>query len=100
MPPKKNALKICFVASEVAPLSKTGGLADVSGALPRQLRNLGHDVRIFTRNGHDWTAKYRDLAAAAKRLGVENAILVGRVNHLRGEQDLRHASLQNFREED
>jgi starch synthase len=41
-------LKICFVASEVAPLSKTGGLADVSAALPRQLHAMGHDVRIFT----------------------------------------------------
>jgi starch synthase len=40
-------LRICFVSSEVAPLAKTGGLADVSGALPRQLRALGHDVRLF-----------------------------------------------------
>ena len=48
MPPKSNSIKICFVASEVAPLSKTGGLADVSGALPRQLRAQGHDIRIVT----------------------------------------------------
>src|SRR5215831_9373470 len=41
-------IKICFVASEVAPLSKTGGLGDIAGALPRQLSALGHDVRIFT----------------------------------------------------
>jgi len=41
-------MKICFVASEVAPFSKTGGLADVSGALPRQLHALGHDVLVFT----------------------------------------------------
>jgi len=61
---------------------------------------IDHDVRFFTRNGHDWTTKHRDLPGAAKRLGVENAILVGRVKHLRGEQDLRHASLQDFREED
>jgi len=40
---------------------------------------IDHDVRIFTRNGHDWTAKYRDLAAAAKRLGVENAIIDGEI---------------------
>jgi starch synthase len=40
-------LKICFVSSEVAPLAKTGGLADVSGALPRQLHTLGHDIRVF-----------------------------------------------------
>ncbi|RWB51330.1 MAG: ATP-dependent DNA ligase, partial [Mesorhizobium sp.] len=34
-------------------------------------------VRIFTRRGLDWTAKYRDLAAAAKTLDVENAIIDG-----------------------
>jgi starch synthase len=41
-------LDVCFVSSEVAPFSKTGGLADVSGALPVQLHRQGHDVRIFT----------------------------------------------------
>jgi starch synthase len=39
-------LRICFVASEVAPLAKTGGLADVAGALPRYLKEAGHDVRL------------------------------------------------------
>jgi starch synthase len=40
-------VRICFVASEVAPLAKTGGLADVAGALPRYLHEQGHDVRVF-----------------------------------------------------
>jgi starch synthase len=39
-------LRILFVSSEVAPFAKTGGLGDVSAALPRALRALGHDVRI------------------------------------------------------
>ena len=39
--------KILFVTSEVYPLIKTGGLADVSGSLPMALRQLGHDVRIL-----------------------------------------------------
>ncbi|MEN8193064.1 MAG: glycogen synthase GlgA [Bacteroidota bacterium] len=42
--PKK--LKILFVTSEVVPFVKTGGLADVSSALPQKLLELGHEVRI------------------------------------------------------
>ncbi|HST87533.1 MAG TPA: glycogen/starch synthase, partial [Ktedonobacterales bacterium] len=40
-------LRIMVVASEGVPFVKTGGLADVIGALPRALRRLGHDVRVF-----------------------------------------------------
>ncbi|MCE2503104.1 MAG: glycogen synthase GlgA [Chlorobi bacterium] len=39
---------ILFVTSEVTPFIKTGGLADVSSALPLALVELGHDVRIIT----------------------------------------------------
>ncbi|MFQ5487966.1 MAG: glycogen synthase GlgA, partial [Gammaproteobacteria bacterium] len=38
---------ILFVTSEVHPLIKTGGLADVSGSLPVALRTLRRDVRII-----------------------------------------------------
>lgn len=41
-------INVCLIASEVAPLSKTGGLADVSGALTKYLHSAGHDVRLFT----------------------------------------------------
>ena len=40
-------MKILHVASEVAPFAKTGGLADVSAALPKALKRRGHDVRII-----------------------------------------------------
>lgn len=40
-------LKVLFVTSEVAPLIKTGGLADVSGALPAALRAIGVDVYVL-----------------------------------------------------
>lgn len=40
-------MKIVFVASEGVPYSKTGGLADVVGALPKALASIGHEVEVF-----------------------------------------------------
>lgn len=42
-----NSPSICFISSEVYPFAKTGGLADVSGALPKYLAAAGCDVRTF-----------------------------------------------------
>ncbi len=41
-----RALKILFVTPEVEPFVKVGGLADMVGALPKDLAKLGHDVRV------------------------------------------------------
>jgi len=42
----RGAARILFATSEVAPLAKTGGLADVAAALPKALQHAGCDVRI------------------------------------------------------
>jgi starch synthase len=39
--------RIAMLASEVTPFAKTGGLADVAGALAKTLTAAGHDVRLF-----------------------------------------------------
>lgn len=41
-----DQLKILILSAEVVPFAKTGGLADVAGALPKALKALGHDVRV------------------------------------------------------
>jgi starch synthase len=40
-------MRIAFVSSEAVPFVKTGGLADVAGALPKALQNLGCEVKVF-----------------------------------------------------
>ncbi len=44
---EQQRLRICLVSSEIAPLAKTGGLADVSSALATYLHEAGHDVRVL-----------------------------------------------------
>lgn len=41
-------MRIVLTSSEAVPFSKTGGLADVSSALPKALANLGHDLWLIT----------------------------------------------------
>ncbi|MCY6483367.1 glycogen synthase GlgA [Clostridium aestuarii] len=40
-------MKVLFISSEAYPFIKTGGLGDVSYALPKELRKLGIDVRVI-----------------------------------------------------
>jgi len=61
-----NALRIGFVVSEFTPLCKTGGLADVAGALPPALAAEGHQVAVFC-------PYYREAAAALKKLNLTAA---------------------------
>ncbi len=52
--------KILFVASECVPFIKTGGLADVCGALPKEFDKKYWDVRVVIPNYSCIPAKYRD----------------------------------------
>ncbi len=44
---RKRKLRILFVVSEMFPLAKTGGLADVAGSLPKALAKRGHEVKVL-----------------------------------------------------
>jgi starch synthase len=39
-------LRILLLAAEAVPFAKTGGLAEVAGALPKAIRALRHDIRV------------------------------------------------------
>lgn len=50
-------MKVVFIASEAVPFAKTGGLADVAGALPKAIERLGHSVSLFMpAYRHVWTS--------------------------------------------
>jgi len=42
-----NPLRVLFVTPEAVPFAKTGGLADVAGALPKSLRALGCEIKVI-----------------------------------------------------
>src|SRR5512137_2489105 len=69
-------MKVAFLASEVIPYAKTGGLADVAGALPKFLAGLGPEVRVFM-------PYYREVAK--KGLPLET-VLAGASLDLNGER--------------
>jgi starch synthase len=58
-------MKIMLASSEVYPFSKTGGLADMVGALGRALVNAGHEAAIITPLYRGIREKYPDMRRVA-----------------------------------
>ena len=56
---QSRPLNLLIAASEAIPYAKTGGLADVAGALPREFAKLGHDVILLV-------PRYRELAQSGR----------------------------------
>lgn len=63
-------MKIAFVSSEAVPFAKTGGLADVAGALPKYLQQAGCDVKVFI-------PKYSSIDE--QRFGLQYDATIGRI---------------------
>ncbi|MCG7945121.1 MAG: glycogen/starch synthase, partial [Candidatus Thiodiazotropha taylori] len=59
-------MKILYASSEVAPLIKTGGLADVAGSLPAALNHIGMDCRLIVPGYPQVLAKAADLQKVAE----------------------------------
>ena len=84
---------VLLVAAECAPLSKTGGLADVVGALPKSLARLGVDARVITPYHRVIKEKYAaqcehmfsfscDLGWRSQYVGVEKLVIDGVIIYL------------------
>jgi starch synthase len=78
-------LRVLLISSEVEPFAKTGGLADVAGALPAALAALGHDVRVLMPR-YRGVERHGALAPVLPRVRVpiadrtiEGALLEGRL---------------------
>jgi starch synthase len=66
-------MNVAFVASEAVPFAKTGGLADIAGALPRALESQGHSVALFVPcYRRAWSA-----GLALKDTGIDLRIPIG-----------------------
>ncbi len=71
-------MKVLFVAAEMEPIAKVGGLADVIGSLPEKLSELGCDVRIVIPFYREVKNNLRRYKLKAKTLKEKFTILVGR----------------------
>ena len=63
-------VKVLFVASEAVPFVKTGGLADVAGSLPKELRAQGVDVRVVIPKYQSIAQEYKDQMRVLKTSNV------------------------------
>jgi starch synthase len=78
-----SVLRVLSVASEFFPLIKTGGLADVAGALPAALAPLGVEMRPLLPAYPAVTAALREAGGEAGTVVAELADLPGGPGRLR-----------------
>ena len=63
-------MRVAVLSSEAVPYSKTGGLGDVAGALPKALKKIGVDSVLITpcylqtKGEHLWETTIKDLAVS------------------------------------
>jgi len=63
-------MRIVFAASECVPYINTGGLADVIGALPREVARLGHQVTTYLPFYRQISSRMKERVVAIKSLTI------------------------------
>lgn len=85
-------MKVLFAVSECGPFAKSGGLADVAGSLPKELKSLGTDVRVIL-------PKYGSISESHKRdmkKVKEFTVSVGWRNQYCGIEELRYQGVTYY----
>jgi len=90
-------MNILFAVSEATPFAKTGGLADVAGALPKALAEKGDKIFLFLPLYREIIEKYHDFAAVAEiTIPIGEELFQGRVVRFRSKLEDQPANLNIF----
>ena len=85
-------MKILFAVSECGPFAKSGGLADVAGSLPKELKSLGTDVRVILPKYGTISETYKQKMKKIKEFTVS----VGWRNQYCGIEELTHQGITYY----
>ncbi|MEH7414613.1 glycogen synthase GlgA [Neobacillus drentensis] len=85
-------MKILFAVSECGPFAKSGGLADVAGSLPKELKSLGTDVRVILPKYGTISEEYKQKMKKIKEFTVS----VGWRNQYCGIEELTHQGITYY----
>ncbi|MGG3560251.1 glycogen synthase GlgA [Neobacillus rhizosphaerae] len=85
-------MKVLFAVSECGPFAKSGGLADVAGSLPKELKNLGTDVRVILPKYGTISEEYKMEMKKIKEFTVP----VGWRNQYCGIEELTHQGVTYY----